>query len=48
MAANKCIIFKFALNEHTMKVLETNLFSILSCFLMGDYVEKHACIQCST
>ena len=43
MATNKCV-FKFALNEHTIKVFETNLFSILSCFLMGDYVEKHACI----
>ena len=28
----------------TIKVFKTNLFSILSCFLMGDYVEKHACI----
>ena len=44
MATNKCV-FKFALNEHTIKVFETNLFSILSCFLMGDYVEKHACMH---
>ena len=48
---NDDLINLFWIQLTFIKVFKTNFFSnfsILSCFLMGDYVEKHACIQCST